>query len=74
MCAQPSDEDGSAATTPPLIDATAPGDLPIVPASWIFAQARQHAIPHVRLGRYVRFSQEESLDWACSSQRRGAER
>ena len=46
-----------------LVDATAAGELLGVPASWVLAQARAGRIPHVRLGRYVRFEPEELRAW-----------
>jgi excisionase family DNA binding protein len=39
----------------PLIDADVAGALLSVPASWMLREARAGRIPHVRLGRYVRF-------------------
>ena len=53
-----------------LIDAKAAGELLNVPTSWVLAEARANRIPHVRLGRYVRFDAEELLEW-CKSQHRG---
>lgn len=47
----------------PLLDATEAGRLLSVPASWVLAEARANRIPHVRLGRYVRFSAEELEEW-----------
>jgi excisionase family DNA binding protein len=52
-----------AAPTPPLLDATEAGRLLSVPASWVLAEARANRIPHVRLGRYVRFSAEDLEEW-----------
>jgi excisionase family DNA binding protein len=46
-----------------LVDARAAGELLGVPASWVLAQARAARIPHVRLGRYVRFEPEELRAW-----------
>jgi excisionase family DNA binding protein len=46
-----------------LVDAAAAGELLGVPASWVLAQARAGRIPHVRLGRYVRFEPEELRAW-----------
>jgi excisionase family DNA binding protein len=40
---------------PNLIDADAAAAQLSVPASWVLAEARADRIPHVRLGRYVRF-------------------
>jgi excisionase family DNA binding protein len=49
--------------TAPLLDAAEAGRLLSVPMSWVLAEARADRIPHVRLGRYVRFSAEELEDW-----------
>jgi excisionase family DNA binding protein len=38
-------------------------DLLGVPKSWVMAEARRNAIPHVRLGKYVRFDQGELETW-----------
>lgn len=46
-----------------LVDAAEAGRLLSVPASWVLAEARAGRIPHVRLGRYVRFSAQELEDW-----------
>lgn len=53
-----------------LVDAAAAGALLGVPASWVLAQARAQRIPHVRLGRYVRFEPEELRCW-WKGRRRG---
>ncbi|MFZ2113112.1 MAG: helix-turn-helix domain-containing protein [Solirubrobacteraceae bacterium] len=47
----------------PLLDATEAGRLLSVPASWLLAEARANRIPHVRLGRYVRFSADDLEEW-----------
>lgn len=47
----------------PLLDATEAARLLSVPASWVLAEARVNRIPHVRLGRYVRFSADELEAW-----------
>jgi excisionase family DNA binding protein len=49
--------------TVPLLDATGAAELLGVPKSWVLDQARRDAIPHVRLGRYVRFDPEELMAW-----------
>jgi excisionase family DNA binding protein len=56
-------------TVEPLLDADAAAELLAVPASWLLAQARRDAIPHVRLGRYVRFDPVELQAWARSRMR-----
>ena len=53
----------------PLIDAKAAGELLGVPHTWVLEQARHDRIPHVRLGRYVRFDAEELAAWARRRQR-----
>lgn len=47
-----------------LIDATAAGELLGVPTSWVLAEARSNRVPHIRLGRYVRFRRDALLQWA----------
>lgn len=49
--------------TAPLLDAAEAGRLLSVPMSWVLTEARADRIPHVRLGRYVRFSAEELEEW-----------
>lgn len=46
-----------------LIDAGAAGEMLNVPKTWVLAEARAGRIPHVRLGRYVRFEPEELRVW-----------
>jgi excisionase family DNA binding protein len=45
----------------PLLDANQAAALLNVPASWVLSEARAERLPHVRLGRYVRF-EEDALD------------
>jgi len=53
-----------------LVDAAQAGGLLGVPKSWVLAQARADRIPHVRLGRYVRFEPVELERW-WAGRRRG---
>jgi excisionase family DNA binding protein len=46
-----------------LLDAKQAATLLNVPASWVLAEARADRIPHVRLGRYVRFDADELTEW-----------
>jgi excisionase family DNA binding protein len=55
--------------TGPLLDADGAAALLNVPASWVLAQARADAIPHVRLGRYVRFDADDLREWAQECRR-----
>jgi excisionase family DNA binding protein len=41
------------------MDAGRAAELLSVPPSWLLAQARKGAVPHVRLGRYVRFREAD---------------
>lgn len=36
--------------------------LRVTPA-WVYAQTRRHRIPHLRLGRYVRYRRDALLEW-----------
>jgi hypothetical protein len=46
-----------------LLDAKAAGELLGVPATWLLAQARKDAVPHFRLGKYVRFDGRDLVRW-----------
>lgn len=46
-----------------LLDAAGAAELLGVPESWIRSQARAERIPHLRLGRYVRFDRDELGAW-----------
>lgn len=54
----------------PLIDAQAASELLGVPKSWVLTEARADRIPHLRLGRYVRFEADALEAW-WSTRRRG---
>jgi len=56
-----------------LIDAAEAGALLGVPKTWVLAEARADRIPHVRLGRYVRFEPVELEEW-WQARRRGPQR
>src|SRR4051794_1397212 len=47
-----------------LLDAKQAAALLGVPPSWLLAQARADRVPHVRLGRYVRFDADALGRWA----------
>ena len=44
-----------------LLDAEDAGKMTEVPASWFLEAARQERIPHVRMGKYVRFRMSDVL-------------
>lgn len=47
-----------------------------VPVSWVYERSREGAMPHVPLGRYVRFDRAKVLAWleGCSVPGRTVER
>jgi excisionase family DNA binding protein len=49
--------------TPPLLDSGQAAAILNVPQSWIAAEARAGRIPHIRLGRYVRFNRDALIAW-----------
>jgi len=51
------------ARAPRLVDAEAAAGMLGVPKSWVLAEARANRIPHVQLGRYVRFDPVEVEAW-----------
>ena len=55
--------------TAPLIDAKAAGELLGVPPTWLLREARRDAVPHIRLGRYVRFDPDQLLAWVSNRMR-----
>ena len=55
-----------------LLTAKEVGELLQLNASWVLDAARRNAIPHVRLGRYVRFRRTDIETWLLD-QRRGPE-
>ena len=46
-----------------LVDAKQAAELLAVPHTWLLAEARHDRVPHVRLGRYVRFDPDELECW-----------
>ncbi len=54
-----------------LLDAGELGELLHVPKSWCLQMARDDAIPHLRLGRYVRFDRAAVLEWLAERQSGG---
>ena len=53
-----------------LLEAAEVAELLAVPVSWVREQSRTGDIPHVRLGRYVRFDEQAVIDW-LAEQRAG---
>ncbi len=42
-----------------------------VPKSWLYERTRTNTVPHVKLGKYLRFDQEEFIAWARQFRRDG---
>jgi excisionase family DNA binding protein len=55
-----------------LLTAREVAELLNVPATWPLEQAREGRIPHVRLGRYVRFRREAVLAWVEQLEQEGS--
>ncbi len=54
-----------------LLTASDVAELLSVPVSWVREHTRSGLIPHVQLGRYVRYRQEAVVSW-ISQQEAGA--
>lgn len=54
-----------------LLDAAGAAELLNVPKSWVLAEARSGRIPHIKLGRYVRFDLAELVAWTRGSRHVG---
>lgn len=50
-------------TRRPLLNAEQAGALLNIGPKWILAEARAGRIPHIRLGRYVRFDEDALVAW-----------
>ncbi len=52
-----------------LLDAEAVAKMLGMTRDWVYAEVRAGRIPHVKLGRYIRFRREAIEDWLCESER-----
>jgi excisionase family DNA binding protein len=52
--------------TEKLLDANEVAELLSVPVGWVREHTRTGAIPHVALGRYVRYSETDVVAWVES--------
>jgi excisionase family DNA binding protein len=48
---------------PRLVDSSEAAELLGVPSTWLLAEARADRIPHVRLGKYVRYEPDALVAW-----------
>ena len=55
-----------------LLDADEVAALFHVPVSWVRDHSRAGLIPHVKLGKYVRFRREAVLAWIVEQEQGGA--
>jgi excisionase family DNA binding protein len=55
--------DTSAAAADSLLTAEEVAALLQVTCAWVYAETRRHRIPHLRLGRYVRYRRTALEDW-----------
>lgn len=53
----------------PLLTAEEVASLMRVTTAWVYAESRRDALPHVRLGRYVRFRRSAIERWLDEVQR-----
>jgi len=42
-----------------------------VPKSWLYERTRANTVPHVKLGKYLRFDREEFVTWTRQFRRDG---
>ncbi len=42
-----------------------------VPKSWLYERTRTNTVPHIKLGKYLRFDRQELLSWARQFRRDG---
>jgi excisionase family DNA binding protein len=46
-------------------------DLLRVPVSWLYERTRTNSVPHVKLGKYLRFDRDELTAWIDELRRGG---
>lgn len=52
--------------SPRLLTADEVAEMLRVDKSWVYAATRSGRIPHIRLGRYVRFNEDAVIEWMLS--------
>ena len=65
---------GSRADSKKLLVASEVAMLLRVTTAWVYAETRANRLPHVRLGRYVRYRAATIDDWIAEEERRIASR
>jgi excisionase family DNA binding protein len=54
-----------------MLTVTEAADLLRVRVSWLYERTRTNEVPHLKLGKYLRFDREELLAWAAGFRRDG---
>lgn len=67
------DTDGSHPLVEPLLDPPAAAALLSVKPSWVYEAARDGRLPHLRIGRHIRFLRSDLEAWVIA-QREGRPR
>jgi excisionase family DNA binding protein len=57
---------GHAPLAEPLLDAVAAARLLSVKPSWIYEAVRDGRLPHIKIGRHIRFLRSDLEDWILS--------
>lgn len=55
----------AASLTEPLLDATAAAKLLSVKPSWVYEAVRSRRIPHLKIGRHIRFLRSDLERWVA---------
>lgn len=53
----------------PLLDAKAASELLAVKRSWIYEAVRDGRLPHIRIGKHVRFLRSDLSEWVIAQRR-----
>lgn len=59
-------EDRARALAEPLLDASAAARLLSVRPSWIYEAVRTGRVPHLKIGRHIRFLRSDLEDWVVT--------
>ena len=65
------DDRPAASLAEPLLDATAAAELLTVKPSWVYEAVRSGRLPHLKIGRHIRFLRSDLEAW-IDKQRRSA--
>lgn len=61
--------DESHSNNDPLLTADEVAAFMRVTRAWVYAETRRNALPHLRLGRYVRYRRSAIEDWMAGVER-----